>query len=95
MLVGGDAEVAERFLVAVLDPGARDHLGTHEPGPEPAPLAPERLHADARHRCQNESGGYLDSADSPMLSEVDLHEVMVDGCRLRPGGDRSYPSRPS
>ena len=61
VLVGGDAQVAERALVAVLDPGDRDHLRADEPGAEAAALAPEGLHADAGHRRQDEAGRDLDS----------------------------------
>ena len=73
MLVGGDPEVAERLLVAVLDAGAGDHLGAHEPSPESASLAAERLHADARHRREDEARRHLDGVDEPALPEVDLH----------------------
>ena len=55
VLVGGDAQVAEGALVAVLDPGAADHLGAHEPRAVAPALAPERLHADARHRREHEA----------------------------------------
>ena len=77
MLVGGDAEVPESLLVAVLDPGAAHHLGAHEPGSVAASLAAERLHADPRHRRQNEARGYLDGADSPAFAEVDHGRRMV------------------
>ena len=68
MLVGGDAKVAERLLVAVLDPGAADHLRADEPGAETAALAPERLHADARHRRQHEPSRDLDIPNPPALT---------------------------
>ena len=77
MLVGGDAEVPERLLVAVLDPGAADHLGAHEPGAVAASLATKCLHADARHRRQDEARGHLDGADSPGFAEVDHGRRMV------------------
>ena len=54
VLVAGDAEVAERSLVPVLDPGAADHLRADETGAEAASLAAERLHADTRHRGEHE-----------------------------------------
>ena len=95
MLVGGDPEVTERLLVAVLDSRTRDHLGADEPRAEPAPLPPECLHADSRHRRENESSRHLDGVDEPAFPEVDLHHVMVDGCSLRAGCVGSYPSRPS
>ena len=63
MLVGGDAEVPEGLLVAVLDAGARDHLRADETGSEAASLAPERLHADARHRREHEPRRHLDGVD--------------------------------
>ena len=91
VLVGGDAEIAERLLVSVLDAGAGDHLGADEPGPEPPSLAPERLHADACHRRQHEARRHLDGADVPALSEIDCHAAMVDGCRLRPASPRQVP----
>ena len=71
VLVGGDAEVAERPFVAVLDPGAADHLGAHEAGAEAPALAAEGLHADARHRREDEPRRYLDRPDRPALAEVD------------------------
>ena len=77
MLVGGDAEVPECLLVAVLDPGAADHLGAHEPGAVATSLATERLHADTRHRRQDEARGHLDGPDSPAFAEVDHGRRMV------------------
>ena len=62
VLVGAHPEVAERPLVPVLDPGHRDHLGADEAGPVAAALAAERLHADARHRRQNQAAGDVDAA---------------------------------
>ena len=91
MLVGCDTEVAERLLVAVLDPGAGDHLGADEPGPETPALAAERLHADARHRREDESRRHLDVVDVPALPEVDLHRPMVDAGRLRADAPRQLP----
>ena len=71
MLVGGDAEVAERALVPVLDPGAADHLRADEAGAEAASLAAERLHADAGHRREDEPRRDLDVADPPAFAEID------------------------
>ena len=62
MLVGGDPQVAERPLVAVLDPGHRDHLRADEPGAVAAALAAKRLHADAGHRREDEAARDLDAA---------------------------------
>ena len=73
VLVGCDSEIAERLLVAVLDPGAGDHLGADETRPETASLAAERLHADARHRREDEARRDLDVVDEPALPKVDLH----------------------
>ena len=73
MLVGRDPEVAERPLVAVLDPGARDHLGADETGAEPASLAAKCLHGDAGHRGQDDAARHLHGADPPGLAEVDVH----------------------
>ena len=97
VLVGRDAQVAERSLVAVLDPRAADHLGADETCAEAAALASERLHADAGHRRQDEPGRDLDRADPPRLAEVDLHarhgtaRCATPGRsrRLRATGDRS------
>ena len=75
MLVAGHPEVAERPLVPVLDPGAADHLGADEAGPEPASLAAKRLHADSRHRGQDDAGRHLHRADPPGLAEVDVHSL--------------------
>jgi hypothetical protein len=72
VLVGGDPQVAERPLVAVLDAGAADHLGADEPGPEAAALASKGLHADARHRRQHEAGRDLHGADRPRRAQVEL-----------------------
>ena len=71
MLVGGDAQVAERALVAVLDAGAADHLRADEARAEAPSLAPERLHADARHRREHEPRRHLDGADPPGFAKVD------------------------
>ena len=87
VLVTRDAQVAEGALVAMLDPGRRDHLRADEPGSEAAPLSPERLDAHASHRCQDDPRRYLDSADRPRLLEVYRHRAMVsahvDGGRSR------------
>ena len=65
MLVGGDAQVAERLLVPVLDPGAADHLGADETGAEAPSLAAKCLHADARHRREHEPRRDLHVPDVP------------------------------
>ncbi len=78
VLVAGDAEVAERALVPVLDPGAADHLRADEPGAEAAPLAAERLHADTGHRRQDEARRDLDVPDAPAFAEIDGH-CFADG----------------
>jgi hypothetical protein len=77
MLVGGDAQVAERALVLVREPGAADHLGADEPGAEAAPLAAEGLHADPCHGGQHEAGGDLDGPDSPGFVEIYLHRSQI------------------
>ena len=71
VLVGADAQVAERPLVAVLDPRAGDHLRADEPGAEAASLAPEGLDADPGHRGQNDPRGNLDGADLPALAQIE------------------------
>src|SRR5262249_19826774 len=76
MLVRRDAEVAKRLLVAMLDAGATDQLRADEPGAVPPTLATKCLHADARHRREDEARGHLDGADSPGFAEVD------HGCRM-------------
>ena len=65
MLVGPHPQVPERLLVAVLDARDRDHLRADETRAEPAALAAKRLHADARHRRQNEARGDLDVPEPP------------------------------
>ena len=77
VLVGRDAQVAERALVAVLDPGRGDHLGADETGSEAPSLPPKRLDRDAGHRCEDDPRGYLDGADRPPLLEVYRHPAMV------------------
>ena len=94
MLVRGNTEVAERPLVAVLDPGAAHHLGAHEPGAVPAALAPERLDADAGHWRENEACGHLDSADLPRGAEVDHGGSADRRRRLTFVLPCSYDSRP-
>ena len=56
VLVGADPQVAERPLVAVLDPGHGDHLRADEPGAVAAALAAKCLHADACHRARGRAG---------------------------------------
>ncbi len=73
MLVGADAQVAERPLVPVLDPGHRDHLRADEPGAVAAALAAKCLHADACHRGEDEAAGDFDVAQGPVLAKVDVH----------------------
>ena len=62
VLVRADPEVPERPLVPVLDPGHRDHLRADEPGAVAAALAAKCLHADARHRRQDQAAGDVDAA---------------------------------
>ena len=94
MLVGGDAQIAERPLVAVLDAGHRHHLGADEPGAVAASLAAEGLHADARHRREHEAARDLDVPDEPGLAEIDLHGVWMVAVRLAAPVTRRYYSRP-
>ena len=77
VLVGGDAEVAERLLVAVLDPGAAHHLGAHEAGAVAASLAPKRLHADARHRARGRGAWAPRPGRSASFAKVDHGRRMV------------------
>ena len=65
-----DAQVAERPLVAVLDPGRGDHLRADETGAEAPSLAPKSLDADAGHRREHDPRRHLDPADRPRLPEV-------------------------
>ena len=71
VLVGSHAQVAERPLVAMLDPRAADHLRADEAGAEATPLSPKRLNADARHRREDEPRRDLDGPDRPGLAKVD------------------------
>src|SRR5207253_8603579 len=75
VLVARDAQVAERPLVAVVDPGAAHHLGADEPGAEAAALPAERLDADAGHRRQDDAASDLDGPDAPRFAEIRLHEA--------------------
>jgi hypothetical protein len=75
VLVGADAQVAEGSLVSVLDPCDSNHLGADEAGPVAAPLAPERLDADARHRGENKPSGDLDGPEEPVVAQVDVHSL--------------------
>jgi hypothetical protein len=70
MLVRGDAQIAERLFVAVVEAGAADHLGADEPGAEPAALAAKCLHADACHRREHDASGYLDVAYEPRGTQI-------------------------
>ena len=94
VLVGGDAEVAERLLVPVLDPGAADHLRADEPGAEAASLAAKRLHADARHRRQDEPRRDLHVADVPAFAQVDLHGLLMVLTGIDPIRSCRYHSGP-
>jgi transcription elongation factor GreA len=82
MLVGGDAEVAERALVAVLDARAADHLRAHETGSEAPSLAAKGLHADAGHRREHEACGDLHVPDRPRLAQADRHVIHRSGAGL-------------
>ena len=75
MLGGGDPQVPECPLVAVLETGARDHLRADETGAEAAALTAERLDADARHGRQDEPGRNLDVPDPPGFSKIHLHRA--------------------
>src|SRR4029450_8618443 len=75
VLVRGDAEVAERPLVAVLEPGAADHLGADETGAETAPLPTKGLHADPCHRREHDARRDLDGPDLPLRRQIDLHRA--------------------
>ena len=81
MLVRRDTEVAERSLVAVLDPRAGHHLRADEPGPEPSTLPAERLDADPGHRGEHDPRGHLDRPDSPTFAEIDHgFDRVLDPC---------------
>ena len=80
MLVPSDAQVAERPLVLVLQPGAADHLRADEPGPVPAALAAECLDADPGHGGQDEAGRDLDLPDPPRLAKIYLHRAENGSC---------------
>ena len=77
VLVGRDAQVAERALVAMLDPRRGDHLRADETGAEAPSLAAKRLDADAGHRREHDPRRHLDAADRPRLLEVHRHRAMV------------------
>jgi hypothetical protein len=73
VLVAGDAEIAKRALVSVVQPGATDHLGANQPRTEAPALAAEGLHAHARHRGEHEPGRNLHRPDPPGGAEIDVH----------------------
>ena len=73
MLVRRDAQVSECPLVLVVQAGAADHLRADQSGAEAAALAPERLHADAGHRREHETGRNLHRPDPPGGAEIDVH----------------------
>src|SRR5207247_3628975 len=77
MLVGGDAQVAERALVLVREARAADHLRADEPRTEAPPLPAEGLHADSGHGRENEAGGDLHAADSPGFAQIYLHRGRI------------------
>ena len=90
----GDAEVAERLLVAVLDPGAAHHLRADEPGAVAASLAPKRLHADARHRARARGAWAPRRGRSASSSGGRSRPRMVLAGRLTLLERGSYHSRP-
>ena len=90
-----DPQIAERPLVAVLDPGAGDHLGADEPGPEAPSLAPERLDAHAGHRRQDDPRGDLDRPDSSSFRADRASPATGYSTPIDARGNRSYHSRPS
>ena len=72
VLVGRHAQVAERPLVAVLDPGAELTISrAHEAGAVAASLAAEGLHADARHGREHEPRGHPTGPIRPGCTGVD------------------------
>src|SRR5205085_4602688 len=77
VLVGGDAQVAERPLVSVLEPGAADHLGAHETRPEAPSLPPEGLYAHARHRGQHDARRDPHRPDPPFRMKIYLHRAEI------------------
>src|SRR5919108_4221366 len=95
MLVGGDSQVAQGLLVAVLDPGAAHHPRPHEPGAVASALGAKCLPATPRHGREDEPCRHLDRADIPALAEVDHGRRMVLGSRLTGVEPASYHSRPS
>src|SRR5581483_6122169 len=82
MLVGGDAQVAERPLVPVLDPGGGHHLRADEPRAETPALAAERLDRDAGHRREHEPRRHLDVADRPRFLQIHGHGFDRNRVRL-------------
>ena len=70
VLVRRDSQVVEGALVAVMEPGAADHLRAHESGTETAALAAKCLHAYACHRRQNHAGRYLNGTDPPRSAKI-------------------------
>ncbi len=98
VLVGADAEIVERALVPVLDPGARDHLRADEPGAVAPPLPAEGLDAHTGHGGEDDPGRHLDRADPPGFAQFHGHAGMVARPPLTtpwPGGTIRPRRRPS
>ena len=75
MLVGGDAQVAERSLVPVVQSGAADHLRADEPGAVTASLTAKGLHAHAGHRSEHQASRDLNRPNPPRRAKIYLHRA--------------------
>ena len=99
-IASGCSSEATRRYPSVLSlrcsiPAQRHHLGADEARAEAAALAAERLHADARHRREDEPRGDLHVADRPGLTKIDVHHGHGRGRSvLRTRRHGSYHSRP-
>ena len=94
VLVGGDAQVAERLFVAVLDSRDGDHLRADEPGAVAAALPAECLDAHAGHRSEHEPARDLDAAEGPGLVEIDAASAPMVAVALAAPMRRGYYGRP-
>src|SRR5262249_4126722 len=94
VLVGCHAQVAERALVPVLDPGTGNHLGADEACTEAASLAAESLHADAGHRGEHDARRHRDVSDPPALGQPVPHAADRRRIAVDEGPSRGYHPAP-
>ena len=90
VLVRVDAqELAQRALVAVLQPEARDHLAERQPGAVPLGLEPHEPVADAGQRREHHAVGDPVAAQGPGLVQGAHGSQVSPGCAPRSGAGPS------